>query len=559
MAYTVRNDATNAIVYDPRIDDAVLIDPVLHQKDNAFGSFECEMPSNHSDYANLRKRRTIYAIYKDDATNPIWKGIYISGNDTLNQYVSLYFEDFMSVLRDSMQNAFVFTGTPAELLSQLIDAHNAQVQPWQQITLGTVTVTDPNDYIRRSSENELSTWDAIDTRLIKTLGGHLRMRYVGGTAYLDYLEGGTVKLDPNLNTSTQVIEFGENLKEFSRVVSASETYTACIPKGAKIEKYDENGDVYSEVLTIAEVNDGSKYLIDEDAVAVYGFRCAPIEDTTWEDVTVAANLKTKGQAYLSGTAVKLVNTIKLSAIDLRHLGVASDSFGFLNYIRVSVYPYNIDAIYLLTEISIPLDDPSELSIGLGETLLSLSDMQQQQAADNAQKIENATQDIKGEVQNSIQNEVAHVVNSVQSLIAQTGDQIMMQVAEIYTSTTSFEEFQNQVSTMFTQTSNAFEMQFSTITSQITNIDGSVTSRFSEINKYIRFVDGNILLGEDGNPLILEIRNDRISFKYNNVEIAYFSSGRLYVDKLEAITSLTLGAFAFSPDSSGGMALKHIGT
>lgn len=559
MAYTIRNDATGAIVYDSRLEDAVLIDPVLHQKDNAFGSFNCEMPTNHADYANLRKRRTIYSIYKDDATNPMWKGILISGTDALDSSVTLYFEDFMSVLRDSMQDAFVFTGTPAEFLAQLLAAHNAQVQPWQQITLGTVTVTDPNDYIRRSSESELSTWEAIETRLIKTLGGHLRMRYAGGLAYLDYLEGDTSNLDPYLNTSTQVIEFGENLKEFSRVVSASGIYTACIPKGAKIEKYDENGDVYSEALTIADVNDGSKYLIDADAVALYGFRCAPVADTTWEDVTVAANLKTKGQAYLSGEAVKLANTIKLGAIDLRHLGVASDSFGFLDYIRVNVYPFDLDAIYLLTEISIPLDDPSELSISLGETSLSLSDRQQQQASDIQQKIESAAQDVKDDTQNSIQNEIAHTVSSIQSLIAQTSDQIMSQVSEIYTSTTSFEEFQSQVTTMFTQTSDAFEMQFSTITSQITNLDGSVTSRFSEINKYVRFVDGNILLGEDGNPLILEIRNDRISFKYNNVEIAYFSSGRLYVDKLEAITSLTLGAFAFSPDSSGGMALKHIGT
>ena len=559
MAYTIRNDSTGAIMYDPRLEDMALVDPVLHQKDNAFGSFECEMYTSHADYANLRKRRTIYSVYKDDAANPMWKGILISGGDTLNPSIKLYFEDFMSVLRDSMQDAFVFTGTPAELMAQLIDAHNVQVEPWQQITLGIVTVTDPNDYIRRSSESELTTWEVIKSRLIDTLGGHLRMRYAGGAAYLDYLEGGTANLDPNLNTSTQIIEFGENLKDFSRVVSSAETYTACIPKGAKIERYDENGEVYSEALTIANVNDGSKYLIDADAVALYGYRCAPLDLTTWEDVTIAENLKTKGLAWLQGKAVKLTNTIKLSAVDLRHLGVASDSYGFLDYVRVSVYPYNLDAIYLLSEISIPIDDPSELSINLGETSLSLSDRQQQQATDLQQKIESAKQDVKTDAENSMMNEIARTITSIQTLIAQTGDQIMTQVSEIYTSTTSFEEFQKQVSTTLTQTSDAFELQFSTLTSQLSTIDGSVTSRFSEINKYIRFVDGNILLGEDGNPLILEIRNDRISFKYNNVEIAYFSSGHLYVDQLEAITSLTLGAFAFIPDSTGGMALKHVGS
>lgn len=558
MAYTIRNDATNAIVYDPRIDDAVLIDPVLHQKDNQFGSFNCEMYANHFDLVNLRKRRTVYAIYKDDAIQPMWKGILISGGETLSFSTSLYFEDFMSVLRDSMQDPFVFTGQPDGLLTQLIANHNAQVEPWQRITLGVVTVIDPNDYIRRSSESELTTWEIIKTRLIDTLGGHLRMRYVNGTAYLDYLEGGTTNLDQNLNTSTQVIEFGENLKDFSRVVSASETYTACIPKGAKIDRYDENGELYSESLTIAEVNDGSKYLIDEEARALYGFRCAPINETTWPDVTVADNLKRKGLEWLQGKAVKLANTIKLSAIDLRHLGVASDSFGFLDYIQVNVYPYDINAIYLLSEISIPLDDPSELAISLGETSLSLADLQQQQTANLHQMMESTVQDVTTNVQNSMLNEMAQTVTMIQSLIAQSNDQIMTQVSESYTSSTSFEEFQQQLSTTLTQTSEAFELQFSTLTSQISTLDGSTTSQFSEINKYIRFVNGNILLGEDGNPLILEIKNDRISFKYNNVEIAYFSAGKLYVDKLEAITSLTLGAFAFSPDSTGGMALKHIG-
>ena len=558
MAYTVRNDTTGALVYDPRIDDAVLIAPVLHQKANAFGSFNCELPTDDVEYASLRKRRTVYSVYKDDATDPMWKGILVSGTETLDASIELYFEDFMSVLRDSMQEPFVFTGNPEEFLELLLDAHNAQVQPWQQIRLGVVSVIDTNDYVRRESETEITTWEAISSRLIGTLGGYLRMRYVGGEAFLDYLHGDTMSLDPNLNVSTQMIEFGENLNEFSRVISAAETYSACIPKGVGVDEYDEEGNLHTHRLTIEDVNGGSKYLIDEDAVALYGFRCAPLDLTTWDDVTVPANLLRKGQEFLHGTAVKLANTIKLSAYDLRHLGVASDSIGYLDYVHASVYPYDIDAIYLLTEISIPLDDPSTLTIGLGETFRSFSDRQQQQAANIQQQMERvATETVRG-VQVGAMNELTETARSLQTLIEQTGNSILTRVSEIYTSTTSFEEFRQQVSTMLTQTETMFELQFSTITSQLTTLDGSVASRFTELNRYIRFVDGNILLGEDGNPLILKITNERISFIYNNVEIAYFSSGRLYVDQMEAITSLTLGSFAFGPDSSGGMSLKYIG-
>lgn len=559
MAYTIRNDATGAIVYDPRIKDAVLITPVLHQKDNAFGSLNCEMPTTHVEYGSLQKRRTMYAIYKEDAPDPMWKGILIEGSEILDASIALYFEDFMSVLRDSMQDAFIFTGQPVDFLEYLLDHHNAQVEPWQRIYPGVVSVMDADDATVRTSVTEISTWDAIGNYLIKTLGGHVRLRYIGGVPYLDYLHGDTTDLDPNLNVSTQVIEFGENLKDFSRVVSSAETYTACIPKGVTLELYDEDGTRHTEQLTVAEVNNGSKYLIDEDAVALYGFRCAPISVTTWDDISVAADLMRKGWEYLQGKAVKLANTIKLSAIDLRHLGVASDSIGYLDYVRASVLPYDIDAIYLLTEISIPLDDPSTLTIGLGETFLSLADRQQQTAANLQQQIETVVRATNVETQTGIQNELADTVTSIQTLIEQTGNSILSQVSELYTSSSSFEDFQKQVETMLTQTESMFELQFSTIISQITTLDGSVVSRFSEINKYIRFIDGNIVLGEDGNPLILEITNEKISFLYNNVEIAYFSAGRLYVDQLEAITSLTLGSFAFGPDSSNGMSLKYIGT
>lgn len=558
MVYTVRNDATGAIVYDPRLENAILIDPKLHQKANAFGSFECSMYSNHGDFGNLQKRRTIYSIYKDDAPEPMWKGILVSGDDNLDPSISLYFEDFMSVLRDSMQDAFVFTGQPIELLTMLIDAHNEQVQAWQRVTLGHVTVTDPNDYIRRSSESELSTWEVIETRLIDPLGGYVRMRYENGVAYLDYLKGDVYNTDPYLNTSTQAIEFGENLKDFSRVISSANTYSACIPKGAKVDQYDDEGELHSVALTIESVNDGSKYLIDEEAVALYGFRCAPISETTWEDVTVPENLKTKGLTWLKGAAVKLSNTIRLSALDIRHLGVASDSYGFLDYVRVSIHPLDIEYLYLLTEISIPLDDPSELTIGLGETFMSLADQQRQSASRILRGVEKIEQSMSSKIQTGIQNEIADTKTDYSSAIQQSASSVLSTVSETYTSKSSLEDYKKTVSTTFEQTSNSFDLRFDTVESSVSTLDDSTQSKFKKIEKYIRFVEGNIILGEDGNPLILKITNERISFLHNNVEIAYFSSGRLFVNQIEAITSFTLGDFVFGKDSSGGMNIKYNG-
>jgi hypothetical protein len=83
------------------------------------------------------------------------------------------------------------------------------------------------------------------------------------------------------------------------------------------------------------------------------------------------------------------------------------------------------------------------------------------------------------------------------------------------------------------------------------------AKFEEISKYIRFVDGNIVLGEEGNTLTLQIENDRISFLDSGLEVAYFSNNRLYVTDGEFINSLQLGNFAFIPRENGNLSFKKL--
>lgn len=96
------------------------------------------------------------------------------------------------------------------------------------------------------------------------------------------------------------------------------------------------------------------------------------------------------------------------------------------------------------------------------------------------------------------------------------------------------------------------MQFTEIISQINGMDGETKQQFNEIVKYIRFVDGNIILGQVDNPLLLKISNDRISFISNNMEIAYMSGGRLYITDGEFLNSLQLGNFTFEPRTNGNL-------
>ena len=71
------------------------------------------------------------------------------------------------------------------------------------------------------------------------------------------------------------------------------------------------------------------------------------------------------------------------------------------------------------------------------------------------------------------------------------------------------------------------------------------------------MDGNIVLGEEGNTLTLQIANDRISFLDAGLEVAYFSNHKLYVTDGEFLHSLKLGNFALIPRENGNLSFKKL--
>ena len=538
-------------IYDPRIPECFLEAPRLHQKANKIGTLSFRIYPTHAQYGQFVKLASVLSVYKDSRPLPMWRGRVLSTVMRTDKSMLIECEDLLSYLLDSIVRPFDFSGGVSDFLEYILTQHNEQVTDAQQIKLGRVTVVDPNDYIHRSSVDYLSSWDVIESKLIKILGGYLRLRHEADGMYLDYLAG----TQEDLPTSQQMIEFGENLTELTEEVSGDETYTACIPLGAKIKLEDDTGEEIEQRLTVASVNDGMDYIVNDAALAQYGWICAPVSDTTWDDVTLPDNLLTKARAFLNNQGVKLKRTLKLKAVDRPEV----ESFDFLEYVRVQSTPHGIGASYLLTEKDTPLADPRGTTVTVGDTSLTLSDTALSGFKDAQERIESVsgTVDMNNAQTNAELDELAQTALELQSNLERTAQGLISQMSATYTSSSSFEEYKEQISTQFTQSASAFSLQFDKLVSQINTLNGETNQQFSEINKYIRFEDGNIILGRSDSPLILQIKSDRISFILDNVEIAYFSSGRLYVDNLEAITTLTVGRFAWMPRANGNLSLKMI--
>ena len=302
-------------------------------------------------------------------------------------------EGKMAFFNDSMAKPFVFpddfNGATASdniveyFLNWLIENHNSQVQDFQKFKLGNVTVSDPNNYLSRSSEEIASTWETLKSKLFESnLGGYLCIRYEADGNYIDYLADFE-------EINEQAIIFGENLLDLKCETDASTTYSAIIPIGAEIEiePETEDGETTYKTLTLEDVADGAinddiykitlgnglHALYSKQAVDNYGWICCPIEESTWDDVTEVGNLLNKAESFLSGTAIFLSDYIEVTAADLHFTDAEIRSFRIYKKIRVVAKPHGIATYYKLTKLSIDLLNPQNTKIVVGENKKSLTD------------------------------------------------------------------------------------------------------------------------------------------------------------------------------------------
>ena len=148
----------------------------------------------------------------------------------------------------------------------------------------------------------------------------------------------------------------------------------------------------------------------------------------------------------------------------------------------------------------------------------------------------------------------------------TANSVKNDLASNYSTTTQMNSAIKSVQTELTQTSEEIRMDFNkTVTTYVDGLQNQIDDntsytekQFNTINKYIRFVDGKIILGEMGNELTLTIQNDRLSFMQSNVEVAYFSDNKLYINQAEVLTSLKIGKFEFVPGTNGSLSLRKKG-
>ncbi|NLW48003.1 MAG: hypothetical protein GXY86_11800, partial [Firmicutes bacterium] len=356
------------------LDNIKVIDPKLTLEDSAAGSLSMILPPSNIGYGTIVRMVSDISVHKDG--EEIWAGRVLSEDKDFWNNRVLFCEGELAFLNDSTQPPAEYYGqTVRGFLETLITIHNSKVTNDKQFTIGSVTVTDPNDPTYRYTNYE-KTIECINEKLVKKLGGHLRIRKVNGVRYLDYLADYP-------NTNSQIIEFGKNLLDFTRKWDLTEFATVIIPLGNRLDESPiEALDAY---LTVESVNNGSFYVQSSEAVASYGWIEKVIH---WDDVSTASSLLSKAEAYLSDIQFDNMS-IELSALDLHYLDVNYEAVKLLDELRVISKPHGMDRHFPVTKLEIPLDSPEKTQFKLGDSIkTSLTSVNNQTNTNILRKIEN---------------------------------------------------------------------------------------------------------------------------------------------------------------------------
>lgn len=556
----------------------VVSNPKCSLEANKTGSAAFKIFRSHPYYNKLQPLKSVFEI--SDEYGVIFRGRMTEHSRDFLLGKSVDIEGAMAYFNDSIVRPFSFPGDFLEnadyiaaeesgnviafFLQWLIDNHNSQVQPFQRFKLGTVTVSDANNYLSRSSTEYQKTWETLRGKLFEsTIGGYLCIRYESDGNYIDYLSDFPL-------TNTQKIEYGKNLLDWKSTTDAKATYSAIIPIGAEVETTAENEDGTTETekhrITLSTLADGNvtddivksgDTLYSKSGVSAYGWIYAPISDTTWDDVTEPKNLQTKGTALLANNGIMLTETQEMTAADLHFSDAQIRSFRVCRYVQFVSAPHGQDISSPLVKLDIDMENPQNTKITIGQTRKTLIEQQHQQQAENAERIESVQKDIAENRQ-----DVTDVHNQLiiqQTQIINTCNSIIMSALQNYVETSDHEKFRETVESQMKLLADQMTLKFTETTERIESVNGDLQAKFNTITKYFTFDINGLTIGRVDNPYRVVIDNDRYSMFVNNTEVLWFDAdGKGTIPELSITRLLNLLGLHIDKDESGNVNCEMIG-
>lgn len=305
-------------------------------------SLKFTIPPSHPKKNLLKNFLSRFTVKEDDVVLAEGR-LFDSRQDIYNQ-VEWQAEGSLSYLSDSYIPNVKVEETIKALFTRYVNEHNSRVEDYKKFTVGQITIDNADtEKVKVDNDGYRYTADAIQNDLIDSYGGYLRTRYENGVRYLDYLKDYGHK-------TTQTIEYKKNLIDFALEVNPEDVFTYLIPTG------DSN-------LKINNVNNGKDYIEVAGAKAKWGNKYLL---KSFSGISDASTLLKEANQYIKNHYEELPESLEITAIDLRLLGVDVESIHVGDVVRVTSTPNGVDKDYTCSAISYNLSQFGKTKYTLGK-------------------------------------------------------------------------------------------------------------------------------------------------------------------------------------------------
>ncbi|MGE9896739.1 phage tail spike protein [Anaerovoracaceae bacterium SGI.195] len=161
--------------------------------------------------------------------------------------------------------------------------------------------------------------------------------------------------------------------------------------------------------------------------------------------------------------------------------------------------------------------------------------------------------LKTELETKVTANMDKLQEQVDSSIDQTAGQLRSEVSDRYYLKEQMDAIIKEQSTQLTQTAKDFEFRFRDFVQDIDSVREGANARFSEMQKYIRFVDGEVQIGNRQSNVTSAYTSDGMQIKVAGQTVANFSKDFATIKNLEVQNQLKMGSkWAIRPGKGGNL-------
>lgn len=351
------------LLYYPNDETFVITNSKVELALNEAGSFEFDIPNSNLRYDDFNLRKSMISVRQNDTE--IFYGEVREVTDNFDFTRHVYAVGELAFLFDSIQPQYSYDCTPRQMLENMLNVHNSQVEDRKKFKLGYVNASINHVEFLTNREDTLTD---IRNMLCDSLDVYIRIRKVGNDRYLD--------LVPLVNYGRyclQEIQFGENLLNYTKNLTASDIATCCVPLGRRLEAEERTAravEGLDEQMSIVgtPVNDYHKkkendYVQIDSAIAQFGYVRVV---KSFDNATSPEELQTMAVDWLKSVQYETV-TLELNALDMNLLDANIDSFDVGDTIHAWALPYGMDTTFPVQKKTIYINNLEQNTISLGNS------------------------------------------------------------------------------------------------------------------------------------------------------------------------------------------------